>query len=90
MSFAIPIQEFSRFNVSERPKTWEQLAAIAPSAPPTRSVRSRQNTGQTRQETADADGFVAFQKWYHDSMGKSVTIVAREKGQTNSFTFTVK
>lgn len=90
MSFAIPIQEFSRFNVSERPKTWEQLAAIAPSAPPARSVRSRQNTDQTRQETADADDFVAFEKWYHDSIGKSVTIVAREKGRTNSFTFTVK
>lgn len=90
MSFAIPIQEFSRFTVSQRPKNWEQLAATIRSAPPARSVKSRQNTDQTRNETPEADGFVAFQKWYDGSIGKTVTIVARESGRTNSFTFTVK
>lgn len=90
LSFAIPIQAFSRLNVSERPKSWEELAATGSTAPHARLEQSRQSTDQARKETVDTNGFVAFQEWYHDSIGKSVTIVTREEGRTNNFTFTVK
>lgn len=90
VSFAIPTQEFIRLNVSERPKTWEQLAATPPPAPPGRVMESRHSTNHALKETADAESYAAFQKWFNDSIGKSVTVVVQEAGRTNSFTFTVK
>ena len=92
VSFAIPTQEFIRLKISGRPATWEQLAATAPAAPPARLAKSRQSTDQAinDKETADAERYAAFQKWFNDSMGKSVTIVVQETGRTNTFTFTVK
>ena len=90
LSFAIPIQAFSRLLVSERPKSWEELAAAPASLPRARWVKSYQSSDGPRQESTEAEGHVAFQKWYHDSMGKVVTIVTRAEGRTNNFTFTVK
>ena len=90
LSFAIPIQIFRCLNVYERPKSWEELAATAPSSPHARLEKSRHSTDQARKEMADADSLGAFQEWYHESIGKSVTIVTREEGRTNTFTFTVK
>jgi len=92
VSFAIPTQEFTRLNVSAPSKTWEQLAAAAPSVPPARLAKSRPSTDVVIKatEAVDAESFVAFQKWYVDSVGKLVTVVVQEAGRTNSFTFTVR
>ncbi len=92
VSFAIPTQEFIRLNVSAPPATWDQLAAAAPTAPPARLMKSRQSADQVikDKETADANRYAAFQAWFNNSIGKSVTIVVQETGRTNTFTFTVK
>jgi hypothetical protein len=68
------------------------LASRAPTVPPARSNNSRQTTDPVRlaKEKADADSFAAFEKWYNDSVGKSVTVVVQEANQTNSFSFTVR
>ncbi len=90
VSFAIPTGEFIRLKVAERPLTWEQLAATPPPAPPAKLIKSRHSTDKALEETADAESFVAFQKWLDDSVGKSVTVVVQEAGRTNIFNFTVK
>ena len=92
VSFAIPTREFTSLNVSERPKTWEQLAAASSSPPPARLPKSRQSADRAiiDKEAADAESFVAFENWYNDSVGKSVTVVVLEAGRTNRFTFTVR
>jgi S1-C subfamily serine protease len=90
MSFAIPTQDFIRLKVSEPLTTWEQLAATNSSAPPVKLIKTHHGQDQAHGETADAGGFAAFQKWYYDSVGKSVTVVVQEAGRTNIFAFTVK
>lgn len=92
VSFAIPAQEFTRLNVSQSPTTWEQLAGIAPAVPPARLIKSRQTTDPVliAKEKAEAESFAAFEKWFNDSVGKSVTVVVQEADKTNSFTFTVR
>ena len=90
LSFAVPIQAFSRLNVSARLKSWEELAATTLPSPRARLEKSRESTDEARIEIAGKDSFVAFQEWYNDSIGKSVTIVAQEAGRTNNFTFTIK
>jgi hypothetical protein len=92
VNFAIPTQEFSRLKVSQRPMTWGQLAVAAPAPPPVQLLKSRQSADQVikDKETADAESYVAFQKRFNDAIGKSVTVVLQEEGQTNIFTFTVK
>jgi serine protease Do len=89
VSFAIPAQEFSRLHVSHRPVSWAQLAVTTHPTPPARLVTARFTTGTAPQKTADGS-FAAFQKWLHDSAGKSVTVVAQESGRTNVFNFTVE
>jgi serine protease Do len=92
VSFAIPAQEFTRLNVSQSPTTWAQLAASAPAVPPARLIKSRQTTDPVllAKEKADAESFAAFEKWFNDSVGKSVTVVVQETDKTNSYTFTVR
>src|ERR1022692_4640098 len=90
VSFAIPTREFIRLNVSERPATWEQLAAAARLAPPAKLLTSRQTTNEALEGEAVAGSFTAFKKRLKDSAGKSVTVVLQEEGRTNIFTFTVK
>lgn len=90
LSFAIPIQAFSRLNVSARLKSWEELAVTVLPSPRARLEKSRENTDEGHKEMAGKDNLLAFQKWYNNSIGKSVTIVAREAGRTNNFTFTIK
>jgi hypothetical protein len=70
--------------------TWEQLAASNSSAPPVKLIKIPHGQDNAREATADAMSFAAFQKWYYDSMGKSVTVVVQEEGRTNIFAFTVK
>ena len=90
VSFAIPSQEFIRLNVSQRPRTWEQLAVgIRPASPP-RSMISRHNAGISLEGKAEAGSYAAFKERLNDSAGKSVTVVLLEEGRTNTFTFTVK
>jgi S1-C subfamily serine protease len=88
VSFAIPAREFTRLKVSERAKTWEQLAATDPPAPTNSLTRLRPSTDKARE--ADAGDFAALQQWLKDSGGKSVTVVVQEAGQTNIFAFTVE
>jgi len=92
VSFAIPTQEFSRLNVSQQPKTWEQLAVGPAAASSDRLVKSRQGNDQamSAKEAADAEGYAAFQKQLKDSVGKSVTVVFQEADRTNVFNFIVK
>ncbi len=92
VSFAIPAREFTRLSLSQRPTTWDQLAVTAPVVTPARLIKSRQTTEPTLgpKERADAGSHVAFEQWLKDSVGKSVTIVVQEAGQTNSFSFTVR
>jgi len=92
MSFAIPSQEFIGLKLTEPPKTWQELAASVPVALPPRLIKTRQNTDPELKdkETADAECYLAFQKWFNDSIGKSVTIAVQEAGRTNTFTFTVR
>jgi S1-C subfamily serine protease len=90
VSFAIPTREFIRLNVSERPATWEQLAATVRPAPPATLEKSRHTTDEALEGEAVAGSFTAFKKRLKDSAGKSVTVVLQEEGRTNIFTFTVK
>jgi hypothetical protein len=90
MNFAFPTQDFIRLNISGEPRTWEQLAATNSSAPPIKLIKIRHGQDHAYEETADARSFAAFQKWYYDSIGKSVTLVVQEEGRTNIFAFTVK
>ena len=90
MSFAVPTQDFLRLNVSGEPRTWEQLAATNSSAAPIKLIKIRHGQDHANEETADARSFTAFQKWYYNSIGKSVTVVVQEEGRTNIFAFTVK
>lgn len=90
VSFAIPTQECSRLKVSERPTTWEQLAAATCPAPPPSWLESRHRHDKAPEEKTEGGGFAAFQKRLQDSAGKAVTVVLQEAGQTNIFTFTVE
>jgi hypothetical protein len=90
LSFAIPAQDFSRLNVSERPRTWAQLAATTRSSPGASLMESRQSNDKVLEEKTDVGGFAAFRKQLNDSAGKSVTVVLQEEERTNTFTFTVK
>jgi serine protease Do len=90
VSFAIPTREFMRLNVSQRPRTWEELAAIACAAPPARPSELGPSTDTTPGDKADARSFAAFKNQLNQSAGKSVTVVLQEESRTNTFTFTVK
>lgn len=90
MSFAIPTQDFIRLKISGEPATWEQLAATNSSASPVKLIKISHGQDNTHEETADARSFTAFQKWYYDSIGKSVVVAVQVEGRTNIFAFTVK
>jgi len=90
VNFAIPTQEFSRLKVSQRPVTWEQLAATDRPAPTTSLMKSRASTDEALEAEAAAGGFAAFQSRLKESVGKSVTVVLQEAGRTNIFKFTIK
>lgn len=88
VSFAIPVEEFVRLDASQRPTTWEQLAATGPPAPTDSLTELRPATEKVRE--AAAGDFAALQQWLKDSTGKSVTVVVQEAGATNVFAFTVE
>ena len=90
MSFAIPTQDFIRLKVSAQPTTWEQLAASHAPTAPTPLIKIPHGQDEAPIDAAETAGFTAFQKWYYDSVGKSVTVVVQEEGRTNVFAFTVK
>ena len=90
VSFAIPTQEIIRLNVSERPRTWEQLAATARPNLPARFIVPRHSIDQANDEVADAGSLDAFRKRLNAYAGKPVTIVVQEEGRTNIFKFTGK
>ena len=48
------------------------------------------NAVPTLEEKVDNGAFAAFMKLLNESAGKSVTIVVREEGHTNTFTFPLK
>jgi hypothetical protein len=89
VNFAIPARDFIRLNLSARPVSWEQLAATRP-VPPGNLPASRPAAGQVLEAEASAGGFAALQQRLKDSVGKSVTVVIQQVGQTNTYTFTVK
>ncbi|MCL4180916.1 MAG: trypsin-like peptidase domain-containing protein [Verrucomicrobia bacterium] len=88
VSFGIPIEDFVRLDVSQRPTTWEQLAATGLPAPTKSLTRLHPSTDKACE--AAAGDFAALQQWLKDSVGKSVTVVVQEAGRTNVFTFTVE
>ena len=90
LSFAIPAQDLSRLNVSERPRTWAQLAATTRPFPGSSLMESRQSNDKVLEEKTDGGSFAAFKKRLSDSAGRSVTVVVQEAEQTNTFTFTAK
>ena len=90
VSFAIPTREFMRLNVSQQPRTWEELAAIACAAPRARPSALGHGTDIALENKADARSFAAFKNRLNESAGKSVTVVLQEESRTNTFTFTVK
>jgi hypothetical protein len=90
VSFAIPTQEFMRLNVSQPPRTWEELAANARLGPPARPNEPGHSPDITFEDKADAKGFVAFKTQLNESAGKSVTVVLLEETRTNTFKFTVR
>ena len=90
VSFAIPTREFMRLNVSQQPRTWEELAAIACAAPPARPSVLGHGTDIALEDKADARSFAAFKNRLSESVGKSVTVVLQEESRTNTFTFTVR
>jgi hypothetical protein len=90
VSFAIPTQAILRLNVSQQPRTWEQLAATVPPAPPARLTKARLATDNVLGADSDAGSYAAFQQRLKDAAGKSVTVVLQEAGRTNIFTFTAK
>ena len=90
MSFAIPTREFLQFNVSERPTTWEQLAATTRKAAPANLRESRQRNDLALEPKPEGGSFDAFLERLNDSVGKFVTVVVQEQERTNIFKFTVK
>ena len=90
MSFAITTPEFLRLKASERPTTWEQLAAITRPAPQVGVMESHQSKDQAYDGNLDEGSYAAFKKRLNDSHDKSVTVVVQGDGRTNNFTFTVK
>jgi serine protease Do len=90
VSFAFPTREFMRLNISQQPRTWEELAAIACAAPPARLRESGHGTDTALEDEADAKTFAAFKNQLNQSAGKSVTVVLQEASRTNTFSFTVK
>lgn len=90
VSFATPIQEFIRLNVSNQPMTWEQLAATDHPAPTNNLIESRHSTDKALEAEAAAGSFAAFQKRLNASVGKSVTVVVQEAERTNIFKFIVE
>ena len=91
VSFAIPTQEFTRLDVSERPRTWPEVVGSG-GAVPDRMVKSRQvSDGAASPAGATDEGsYAAFQQRLNESVGQSVTIVLQEADRTNTYTFTVK
>jgi len=90
LSFAIPAQDLSRLNVSERPRTWAQLAVTTRPSPGVSLMESRQSNDQVLEEQPDGENFAAFKKRLSESAGKSVTVVLQAEERTNTFRFTVK
>jgi hypothetical protein len=90
LSFAIPAQDLSRLNVSERPTTWAQLATTTRPSPGSSLMEPCQSNDKVLEEKTDVGGFAAFRKQLNDSAGKSVTVVLQEEERTNTFRFTVK
>ena len=90
VSFAIPTREFMRLNVSQPPRTWEELAAIACAGPPARLSALGHSPDIALEAKADARSFAAFKQQLRESVGKSVTVVLQEESRTNTFTFTVQ
>lgn len=90
LSFAIPIQEFVRLNLSQRTMTWNDLAASSLPDQPDRMPESGQTGDPTRESAEAAGSLAAFQQRLNASTGKSVTVVLHEEGRTNVFTFIVK
>jgi len=86
VSFAIPTQDFIRLNVLQRPATWEQLAAAARPAPPASLLESRQRNDQALEAKPEGGSFGAFLERLNDCVGKSVTVVVQEAGQTRKTT----
>lgn len=70
VSFAIPTQEFMRLNASQRPRTWEEMAAIACLAPPARPSELVHSSDMAPQDEADARSYAAFKKRLSASTGK--------------------
>lgn len=91
LSFAIPSPEFLRFKVTGQPETWEQRGTTILSSPPTGLLKSGQVTEPLMvHEMTGAEGYAAYQKWFHDARGKSVSVVVQEADRTNTFRFTVE
>ena len=90
VSFAIPIQEFIRLNVSQPPRTWEELAANSRPAPAARASELGFSSDLPPEDEADEIGYAAFKHRLNESAGKSVTVILQEVARTNTFRFTVK
>jgi Trypsin-like peptidase domain len=93
LSFAIPIQEVTRLNVSSKPIAWDHLSFTArPPIAPRRVKADRPVSTETKGGAAGSalpGGFEDFTKRLQKSAGKNVTVVVQEDGKQSTFTFTV-
>jgi S1-C subfamily serine protease len=87
VSFAIPSLAYLAVNISRPPKTWEQLAVITGSLPPSSGPGLPPVDRRTCEGKKARDAFAAFQQQLNNCAGKSVTVVVLEATQTNTFTF---
>jgi len=90
VNFAIPALEFSHLNVSARPATWEQLAAIVRVEPPVPLETKRPVSTLASAAGVTNGSYAAFKQRLQAAAGKSITVVVQEAAQTNIFTFIVE
>src|ERR1035441_9217571 len=71
LSFAIPTRDFFRLNVSERPRTWAQLAATTRPSPGSSLMELRQSNDKVLEEETEGGSFRGFKKRRSEAAGKT-------------------
>lgn len=89
VSFAIPVGELRRLNASARLLSWEQFAAKAHPAPPTREVEPHTASRTKAADTVVVGNLDDFKKRLRESPGRTVTVTLQTGAQTGTYSFTV-
>lgn len=85
VSFAIPARELERLDITRRPVNWDDMKSRKPSSLQRQSVEPSMGVRAGNGEA----GFADLKKRLQQAAGKSVTVIVRENGQENKFSFTV-